>query len=106
MPYEDREEFQRRTGRQLDISISVDERMALQVESRGYMNQLVERARRDPGEDMLGMLVREHGDDLDQAELVGIAGLLLVAGHETTSNMLGLGTLALLRQPDQLDRRP
>jgi cytochrome P450 len=35
-------------------------------------------------------------------ELIGIASLLLVAGHETTSNMLGLGTLALLRHPEQL----
>ena len=48
------------------------------------------------------MLVREHGDELTDDELVGIAGLLLLAGHETTSNMLGLGTLALLRHPDQL----
>ena len=51
---------------------------------------------------MLGMLVREHGDDLSTDELIGIADLLLIAGHETTSNMLGLGTLALLRHPDQL----
>ena len=51
---------------------------------------------------MLGMLVREHGDDLSTDELIGIAGLLLIAGHETTSNMLGLGTLALLRHPEQL----
>ena len=42
------------------------------------------------------------GDDLSTDELIGIAGLLLIAGHETTSNMLGLGTLALLRHPDQL----
>ena len=48
------------------------------------------------------MLVRDHGDDLTTDELIGIAGLLLIAGHETTSNMLGLGTLALLRHPDQL----
>ena len=48
------------------------------------------------------MLVREHGDDLSTDELIGIASLLLLAGHETTSNMLGLGTLALLRHPDQL----
>src|SRR5690606_2869289 len=44
----------------------------------------------------------EHDDELSNAELVGIGNLLLVAGHETTSNMLGLGTLALLRHPDQL----
>ncbi len=48
------------------------------------------------------MLVREHGDELTDDELVGVAGLLLLAGHETTSNMLGLGTLALLRHPEQL----
>jgi cytochrome P450 len=48
------------------------------------------------------MLVREHGDELTNDELRGIASLLLLAGHETTSNMLGLGTLALLRHPEQL----
>ncbi|MET9088952.1 cytochrome P450 [Streptomyces sp. NPDC004237] len=48
------------------------------------------------------MLIRDHGDDLSTDELVGIACLLLLAGHETTANMLGLGTLALLRHPDQL----
>src|SRR6202022_473983 len=71
-------------------------------EGREYMRSLIERARREPGEDILGMLVREHGAELTDDELVGIAGLLLLAGHETTSNMLGLGTLALMRHPDQL----
>ena len=66
------------------------------------MGSLVERARQQPGDDILGMLVREHGTELTDNELIGIAGLLLLAGHETTSNMLGLGTLALLRHPDQL----
>jgi cytochrome P450 len=62
----------------------------------------VAKAQAEPGEDMLGMLVREHGEDLTTDELIGIASLLLIAGHETTANMLGLGTLALLRHPDQL----
>jgi cytochrome P450 len=53
---------------------------------------------------MLGMLVREHGEELTNDELVGISLLLLIAGHETTANMLGLGTLALLRHPEQLAR--
>ena len=47
------------------------------------------------------MLVREHGDDLTHDELVGVASLLLIAGHETTANMLAIGTLALLRHPEQ-----
>jgi cytochrome P450 len=102
VPYEDRMAFQARTARQLDLSIPIPERLELGRASRAYMAGLVARAQAAPGEDMLGMLVREHGDDLTVDELVGIAGLLLVAGHETTSNMLGLGTLALLRYPEQL----
>jgi cytochrome P450 len=66
------------------------------------MASLVRRARTQPGDDILGMLVRQHGAELTDDELIGIASLLLLAGHETTSNMLGLGTLALVRHPDQL----
>ncbi|OBG94479.1 cytochrome [Mycobacterium sp. E136] len=102
VPYEDRDDFQRRSARQLDLSLPFTERLELQRAGRAYMRSLVERARRRPGDDILGMLVREHGAELTDDELVGIAGLLLLAGHETTSNMLGLGTLALLRHPDQL----
>jgi cytochrome P450 len=102
VPYDDRDDFQRRSARELDLAIPIPERLELQREGRRYMTSLVERARRHPGEDILGMLVREHGAELTDDELVGIASLLLLAGHETTSNMLGLGTLALLRHPEQL----
>jgi len=102
VPYEDRAEFQERSNRLLDLSVPTDERIRMSRESRRYMADLVSRAKAAPGEDMLGMLVREHGDDLTDDELAGIASLLLIAGHETTANMLGLGTLALLRHPDQL----
>jgi cytochrome P450 len=102
VPYTDRAEFQERTRRMLDVSLSMHELRALSRENRAYMAGLVAEARSAPGADMLGMLVREHGDDLSTDELVGIASLLLVAGHETTSNMLSLGTLALLRHPEQL----
>jgi cytochrome P450 len=102
VPYDDRDDFQRRTARQLDLSIPIPERLELQSQGRAYMRSLVERARKQPGEDILGMLVRDHGTELTDDELIGIASLLLLAGHETTSNMLGLGTLALLRHPDQL----
>ncbi|MGZ6777759.1 MAG: cytochrome P450 [Mycobacterium sp.] len=102
VPYDDREDFQRRSARQLDFSIPIPERIDLQRQARGYMAALVARARHQPGEDILGMLIRDHGDELTDNELIGVAGLLLLAGHETTSNMLGLGTLALLRHPEQL----
>jgi cytochrome P450 len=102
VPYDDRADFQARTARQLDMTIPLPERFELQRQGRAYMLSLVGRARSHPGDDVLGMLIREHGDELTDDELVGIASLLLLAGHETTSNMLGLGTLALLRHPDQL----
>jgi cytochrome P450 len=102
VPYADRAAFQERSNRQLDLSRPIKERFEAGRESRAYMADLVARAQADPGEDMLGMLVREYGADLTTDELIGIASLLLIAGHETTANMLGLGTLALLRHPEQL----
>jgi cytochrome P450 len=102
VPYEDREDFQRRTAQLLNIGLPMADRMKVQVENRQYMAGLVAREQAEPGEAMLGMLVREHGDELSTDELIGIANILLIAGHETTSNMLGLGTLALLRHPEQL----
>ncbi|MGP4055946.1 cytochrome P450 [Mycobacterium sp. 4D054] len=102
VPYADRDAFQRRSARQLDLSIPIPERLELAREARAYMDSLVAGARARPGDDILGMLVRQHGGELTDDELIGIAGLLLLAGHETTSNMLALGTLALLRHPDQL----
>jgi cytochrome P450 len=102
VPYSERADFQRRTRRQLDFSVPIGERMALQRESREFMRGQVIRAKDAPGEDLLGRLIRQHGDALSEDELVGIASLLLVAGHETTANMLGLGTLALVCHPEQL----
>lgn len=102
VPYSERAQFQWRTRRQLDFSVPIQQRLELQRESREFMRGQVARAKSAPGEDMLGMLVREHGDELSDEELVGVANLLLVAGHETTANMLGLGTLALLCHPGQL----
>jgi cytochrome P450 len=104
VPYEDRGEFTERSARQLDSTIEASERMRLADESRVYMSSLVSRHRETPGDDLLGMLIREHSDDITDDELIGIGNLLLVAGHETTSNMLSLGTLALLEHPDQLAR--
>ncbi|GII83516.1 cytochrome P450 [Sphaerisporangium siamense] len=103
VPEGDRDEFQRRTGRMLDLAVPIEERVALQREGHAYMTDLIARTRAEPGEDLLGMLVREHGDELTTDELVGVGNFLLIAGHETTANMLSLGTLALLRHPDQME---
>ncbi len=102
VPWEERGEFQERSARNMDLSRPAHERDSALRELHRYMTGLVLRTRENPGDDLLGMLTREHGDELTTPELAGIALLLLVAGHETTANMIALGTLALLRHPDQL----
>jgi cytochrome P450 len=70
------------------------------------LGDLIERRRRDPGADLLSALVtaEEDGDQLSQQELIATAALVLVAGHETTANLIGNGILALLRHPAELER--
>jgi cytochrome P450 len=102
VPYSDREEFQRLSRARLDMSQDFDTRVKAAQEAREYMSGLVAEQRRSPGDGLVGGLVREHGTEIDDEELTGVVDLLLLAGHETTSNMLGLGTLLLLLNPDQL----
>ncbi|WP_194821229.1 cytochrome P450 [Micromonospora sp. S-DT3-3-22] len=104
VPAADRADFNAQTNRLIDVSVPVRERLRVGRGLRDYMSDLVRRARRAPGDDMIGMLIREHGHDLTHAELAGLANFLLLAGHETTANMLALGTLALLCHPAQLAR--
>ncbi|MFF4101533.1 cytochrome P450 [Streptomyces sp. NPDC001903] len=70
-----------------------------------YLAELVEARAEEPGEDLLSALIRtrdEDGDALSPDELIGMAFLLLIAGHETTVNLISNGTRALLAHPDQL----
>lgn len=73
-------------------------------EFRAYFAELAARRRAEPAEDLLSDLVRlqAEGAEFSDAELLSTCALLLVAGHETTVNLIGNGTLALLRHPDQL----
>jgi cytochrome P450 len=70
-----------------------------------YFNELIERRRAEPGADLLSSLIaaEAEGDTLSHQELIVMLILLFIAGHETTTNLIGNGTLALLRNPHQLD---
>ncbi|MCK9897140.1 cytochrome P450 [Frankia sp. AgB32] len=70
-----------------------------------YFRELIARRRVQPRDDLLSRLVAIHDDDgdaLSERELLELCTLLLVAGYETTVNLLGGGILALVRNPDQL----
>jgi len=71
-----------------------------------YIRGIIGERRREPADDLITAMIaaREEGDLFSEGELVGMCNLLLIAGHETTVNLIGGGVLALLRNPDQLDR--
>jgi cytochrome P450 len=72
----------------------------------GYLRAMFEEKRKNPEDDLISALVRaeEAGDKLSEDELLAMVFLLLVAGHETTVNLIGNGMLALLQHPDQLQK--
>ncbi|MFC4810792.1 cytochrome P450 family protein [Paenibacillus sp. GCM10023250] len=71
---------------------------------RLYLEELIEARRKTPGDDLISLLVQAHDnqDRLSEDELISTIWLLIVAGHETTVNLIGNGLLALLENPDQL----
>jgi cytochrome P450 len=105
VPYGDREMFQQRSRQLLSFATEGPELLRGREELRAYMLELVQAKRAEPADDLLSGLVQLEGEDrLDDEELINIGLLLLIAGHETTANMLGLGTFALLSHPDELER--
>jgi cytochrome P450 len=104
VPYEDRAFFQSRSRQLLSRASSAEERATCSEELRSYFDKLINAKAAAPGDDLLGRLIERNTDTevFTHEMLVGLATLLLIAGHETTSNVISLGTLALLEHPDQL----
>ncbi len=112
VPAEDQARF-RAWGHAVAAGLEPQTSLAAERQSRAaelalfsYLRDLVARRRADPDESLLSDLVaiEEDGDRLSSAELVSTALLLLVAGFETTVNLIGNGTVALLGQPDHWER--
>ncbi|MGW4484521.1 cytochrome P450 family protein [Amycolatopsis sp. NPDC004368] len=99
---QDRGEFSGWSATMLSAG-AVDDVQAAVLAMHQYLVALVAQKRAEPGEDLLSGLVHatDQGDSLSEEELVSMAFLLLVAGHETTVNLIGNATLALLRAPEQ-----
>ncbi|MGR4879606.1 cytochrome P450 [Streptomyces sp. LARHCF249] len=103
VPYEDHEFFEgesRRLLRGPEAADVEDARRRLDA----YLADLIGRKRREPGDGLLDELIAERLEtgEIGVAELVDLAAILLIAGHETTANMISLGTFTLLRHPGQL----
>jgi pimeloyl-[acyl-carrier protein] synthase len=112
VPAKDRMAFQEWSAilvRGLDPLLTEEEQDVI-VEARDslsrYLRSVLAERRAQPRQDLMTSLIaaEEHGDFLSEAELVAMCNLLLVAGHETTVNLLSSGMLALLENPDQMER--
>ena len=105
VPARDHRRFHRWSNRLVSVSSGRDMLRALPAALAfvRYLRKLIERRRSEPEDDLITALVRaeEAGDKLSEDEVLAMSFLLLVAGHETTVNLISGGTLALLEHPEQ-----
>ncbi|WP_394620213.1 cytochrome P450 [Lentzea sp. JNUCC 0626] len=103
--YGDRDRFQQQTAVLINTTSDIALMSQAMHQVNGFMAELVLAKQARPGDDLLSRLIaraEESGQELTVEELVTLSVTLLIAGHETTANMIALSTLVLLRQPEQL----
>nr|WP_244983781.1 cytochrome P450 [Actinomadura citrea] len=105
VPADDRSRMRNWTATLLAHTTPPEEAFATQNALQAYLHDLVERKRRNSGDDLTSGLVQasDEGDRLTTEELVGVLWLMLVAGHETTVHLLGHAIVALAQNPDQFE---
>ncbi|MEV7871763.1 cytochrome P450 [Streptomyces sp. NPDC088124] len=103
VPYGDHEFFQENSKTLINRAAAPEERAAASAALAGYLDGLMGEKIARPADDLLsGLVARIEAGELTRSEAAQMGVLLLLAGHETTANMIALGTLALLENPDQL----
>jgi cytochrome P450 len=100
VPYDDRDDFQRLAMARFDLFGGATASLGAISESLAYLTEVVKKQRAEPGDGLLGMIIKEHGDDVSDQELAGLADGVLTGGFETTASMLALGALVLLQDKD------
>ncbi|MBP2402961.1 cytochrome P450 [Streptomyces syringium] len=99
VPHASRPEFQELSVAHFDASGGPDGLLGATSAAMAQLTELVRQQRASPGDGLIGMLVREHGDEIEDRELAGLADGLVTGGLETTASTLALGSLVLLRNP-------
>ena len=102
VPRDDRAMFLRLCHGHLDASRSRKQRAAAGAAFSRYLLAMIARERKNPGEGLLGAVLAEYGDTATDEELRGFCVQVMLAGDDNISGMIGLGVLALLRNPDQI----
>jgi cytochrome P450 len=104
VPYADREYFQKLSTARFDLDAGGGAALDAVGESLEYLGGLIVRQRKEPGDGLLGSLIRAHGADIDDRELAGLADGVLTGGLETSASMLALGALVLMTDAGMADR--
>lgn len=106
VPSADLEYFHRNTTIGLDTRSSDEEKAAAFGVMFAYIRELVDRKEHDPGDDLISRLVTEYvvTGQLNRETAAVTGAIMMQAGHETTANMLALGTVALLDHPEAFER--
>ncbi|MEU0301678.1 cytochrome P450 [Streptomyces sp. NPDC006175] len=103
VPYQDHEFFQTNSKVIVSAVASPQERRTAHTNLAAYLDELVDRKLTEPGDDLLSSLCTQiENGGLTRREAATMGVLLLLGGHETTANMISLGTLLLLQHPEQL----
>ncbi|MGI5423291.1 cytochrome P450 [Streptomyces sp. CA-179760] len=103
VPYEDHDFFQENSRTLIKRDAAMEDRMAAHGRLISYLDELMGEKMARPADDLLsGLVERVRSGELSRLESARMGVLLLIAGHETTANMIALGTLALLEHPEQL----
>ncbi|HEY2791944.1 MAG TPA: cytochrome P450 [Micromonosporaceae bacterium] len=104
VPYTDRDRFQRLAMDRFDVFSGLNLSFGAISESLTYFREVVREQRQKPGDGLIGMILSEHGDEVDDEEMAGLADGVLTGGFETTASMLALGALVLLTDRDAFRR--
>ncbi len=103
LPVDDRAEFRRLGVARFDLAQGGVGIFGSAAHSREFLIRSVAAQRTDPGPGLIGELLREHGDELDDVTLGGLADGVFLGGYETSASMLALGTYLLSEDPAAMD---
>jgi cytochrome P450 len=103
LPDEDREQFQEYGQARFDVTQGGIGSLGAVSESRQFLLDAVKRQRDNPGDGLIGKLIQEHGGEIDDFDLGGLADGVFTGGFETSASMLALGAMVLTQHPEEFE---
>jgi cytochrome P450 len=100
LPDEDRETFRQLGSARFDVSYGGQGVFGAVSGSRRFLMEATAKQRENPGDGLIGQIIREHGDEINDFDLAGLADGVFTGGLETSASMLALGTAVLLEHPE------